>query len=60
MFQSLRPTDPPIFEVSRLLINETATQLVLWGELGIVVVELPRRWGKEASFSGGKEVVSCV
>ncbi|KAL7307671.1 hypothetical protein TKK_0000353 [Trichogramma kaykai] len=56
----LQPTDPPIFEVSQLLINETATQLVLWGELGIVVVELPKRWGKDASFQGGKSVVSCL
>lgn len=60
MFQSLQPTDPPIFEVTHLLINETVTQLVLWGDLGIVVVELPRRWGKEAKFQGGKEVVSCL
>ncbi|OXU27941.1 hypothetical protein TSAR_010338, partial [Trichomalopsis sarcophagae] len=57
---SLQLTDPPIFEVTNLLINETVTQLVLWGSLGIVVVELPKRWGKEGKFQGGKEVVSCL
>ncbi|KAJ8681137.1 hypothetical protein QAD02_016924 [Eretmocerus hayati] len=57
--QTLQPTDPPIFEVTHLLINETVTQLVLWGTLGIVVVELPKRWGKDSQFQGGKNVISC-
>lgn len=59
-FQSLQPTDPPIFEVTDLLMNETDTQLVLWGNLGVVVVELPKRWGKDAQFQGGKDVISCL
>ncbi|XP_058806614.1 nuclear pore complex protein Nup88 [Phymastichus coffea] len=59
-YQSLQPTDPPIFEVSQLLINETATQLVLWGSLGVVVLQLPKRWGKKAQFQGGKQTVSCL
>ncbi|XP_014206960.1 nuclear pore complex protein Nup88 [Copidosoma floridanum] len=59
-FQSLMPIDPPIFEVTDLTINETVTQLALWGHLGIVVVELPKRWGKDAKFQGGKDVISCL
>ncbi|XP_063975939.1 nuclear pore complex protein Nup88 [Diachasmimorpha longicaudata] len=59
-FQTLKPTDPPIFEITNLLINETATQLAIWGNLGIVVVELPRRWGKDNAFQDGKKEISCV
>ncbi|XP_015114382.1 nuclear pore complex protein Nup88 isoform X2 [Diachasma alloeum] len=60
LMMTLKPTDPPIFEITHLLINETATQLALWGNLGIVVVELPRRWGKDNAFQGGKKEISCV
>nr|XP_034171113.1 nuclear pore complex protein Nup88 [Osmia lignaria] len=59
-YQKLRPTDPPIFDVKNLLINETGTQLALWGNLGIVLMELPKRWGKDGTFQGGKEEILCV
>ncbi|KAG7196705.1 hypothetical protein KM043_016035 [Ampulex compressa] len=59
-YQTLQPTDPPIFDVTNVLINETATQLALWGKLGIVLMELPKRWGKEAFFQDGKEVIICA
>lgn len=59
-FQKLRPTDPPIFEIKHLLINETGTQLVLWGNLGLVIMELPKRWGKDCAFQGGKKEIRCM
>lgn len=59
-YQSLQPTDPPIFEVTNVLINETGTQLALWGNLGIALMELPKRWGKDAVYEGGKEVILCT
>ncbi|XP_054004714.1 nuclear pore complex protein Nup88 isoform X1 [Hylaeus anthracinus] len=59
-YQKLRLTDQPKFEIKNLLINETGTQLVLWGNLEIVLVELPKRWGKEGMFQGGKEEIFCV
>ncbi|XP_018403349.1 PREDICTED: nuclear pore complex protein Nup88 [Cyphomyrmex costatus] len=59
-YQTLRPTDPPIFEVTNVLINETATQLALWGKLGIALVELPKRWGKDAVYEGGKKEILCT
>lgn len=58
--QSLQPTDPPIFDVTNVLINETATQLALWGNLGIALVDLPKRWGKDTVYEGGKEVILCT
>ncbi|XP_072753706.1 nuclear pore complex protein Nup88 isoform X3 [Anoplolepis gracilipes] len=60
MLKSLQPTDPPIFDVTNVLINETATQLALWGNLGIALMELPKRWGKDAVYEGGKEVILCT
>ncbi|XP_076645956.1 nuclear pore complex protein Nup88 [Halictus rubicundus] len=59
-YQKLRPTDSPIFEVKNLVINETGTQLALWGNMGIVLMELPKRWGKEGMFQGGKKEILCV
>ncbi|XP_018374219.1 PREDICTED: nuclear pore complex protein Nup88 [Trachymyrmex cornetzi] len=59
-YQTLRPTDPPIFEVTNVLINETATQLALWGRLGIAIMELPKRWGKDAVYEGGKKEILCT
>ncbi|XP_012345502.1 nuclear pore complex protein Nup88-like [Apis florea] len=60
LYQKLRPTDPPIFEIKHLLINETGTQLVLWGNLGLVIMELPKRWGKDCAFKvERKKYVAC-
>jgi nuclear pore complex protein Nup88 len=58
--QSLQPTDPPIFEVTNVLLNETATQLALWGKLGISLIQLPKRWGKDSVYEDGKQVILCT
>lgn len=59
IFQTLLLTDPPSFEVERLVVNGTASQLAAAGPRGIAVVDLPRRWGKEANFQGGKHTITC-
>ncbi|XP_066587565.1 nuclear pore complex protein Nup88 [Prorops nasuta] len=59
-YQTLLPTDSPVFEVTTLLLNETITQLVLWGNLGILLMVLPKRWGKGGVFQGGKPEIMCV
>ncbi|KAH0546993.1 hypothetical protein KQX54_016609 [Cotesia glomerata] len=59
-YQVFQLTDPPIFEVSSISINEVSSQLALLGSLGIVVLELPRRWGKNNLFQGGKKSISCL
>lgn len=58
--QLLLLTDSPIFEVTNVLINETATQLALWGNLGISLMELPKRWGKDVVYEGGKQEILCT
>ncbi|KAI4497316.1 hypothetical protein M0802_007563 [Mischocyttarus mexicanus] len=57
---TLQPTDPPIFEVMNIIINETATQVAIWGNLGIAIMELPKRWGKDSAFQGGKDIILCT
>ncbi|KAI4481683.1 hypothetical protein M0804_009204 [Polistes exclamans] len=59
-YKTLQPTDPPIFEVMNISINETATQVAIWGILGIAIIELPKRWGKDSAFQGGKEIILCA
>ncbi|KAI4472251.1 hypothetical protein M0802_017011 [Mischocyttarus mexicanus] len=58
--ETLQPTDPPIFEVMNIIINETATQVAIWGNLGIAIMELPKRWGKDSAFQGGKDIILCT
>ncbi|XP_023725577.1 nuclear pore complex protein Nup88 isoform X3 [Cryptotermes secundus] len=57
--QTLLLTDPPSFEVERLVVNGTASQLAIVGPRGVGLLDLPRRWGKEANFQGGKHTITC-
>ncbi|XP_063232988.1 nucleoporin 88 isoform X3 [Bacillus rossius redtenbacheri] len=59
MHQTLLPTNPPSFEVERVKANRTSSHVLAFGSLGIVVFELPRRWGKFGMFQGGKSEVMC-
>ncbi|CAG5129499.1 unnamed protein product [Candidula unifasciata] len=47
------------YDVEGISINRCGSHLVVWGSHGVRVVELPRRWGKNAMFEGGKEAVTC-
>ncbi|XP_064620195.1 nucleoporin 88-like [Lineus longissimus] len=58
-FQRLFCTDPPLFDVESILLSPTGNLLALIGPRGVSVVELPRQWGKYASFEGGKEKINC-
>jgi len=55
----LLPTDPPSFEVDRLVVNGSVMQLAVVGPKGVAVLDLPRRWGKEGTFEGGKLTITC-
>jgi nuclear pore complex protein Nup88 len=59
ILQTLLLTDPPYFEVERLSVNGIASQLAIVGLRGVAVLDLPRRWGKEATFQGGKLTITC-
>lgn len=42
-----------------MLFSPSSKYLVLIGERGISVLEMPTRWGKFAEYDGGSESVSC-
>ncbi|XP_067648848.1 nucleoporin 88-like [Haliotis asinina] len=58
-YQILQCTDSPRFDVEGLIINQSASHIIVWGLSGIKVVELPRRYGRYGEFEGGKDIVSC-
>ncbi|KAK3082723.1 hypothetical protein FSP39_003496 [Pinctada imbricata] len=58
-FQNLLCTTPPRFEVENLTFNPSGCLLALWGQEGVVVMEMPQKWGKYGDYSGGKQTVSC-
>nr|XP_002131376.1 nuclear pore complex protein Nup88 [Ciona intestinalis] len=49
----------PLFEVNKISFNHTNTHVALVGSRGATVLTLPRRWGKEALYEGGKPSITC-
>ncbi|BFZ18644.1 hypothetical protein BsWGS_21683 [Bradybaena similaris] len=58
-YQKLLISDGFTMVVEGISMNRCGSHFVVWGSHGVRVVELPRRWGKNAMFEGGKEAVSC-
>ena len=42
-----------------MLFSPSSKYLLLIGDRGISVLEMPMRWGKFAEFDGGSESVMC-
>jgi len=59
LFQKLSLTTSPLFTVSSIKCNTTNTHCLLFGSNGLAVVELPRRWGDDNLFEGGKKNIQC-
>lgn len=59
LVQTFCCTDAPLFDVHSMLFSPSSKNLVLIGERGISVVEMPMRWGKFAEYDGGSEEVLC-
>ncbi|NXH11968.1 NUP88 protein, partial [Bucco capensis] len=58
-YQTLLCIDPPLFEVYQTLLSPTQHHVALIGTKGLTVLELPKRWGKNSEFEGGKSTVNC-
>ncbi|KAM6969732.1 nucleoporin 88 [Aplochiton taeniatus] len=58
-YQTLRCINPPRFEVCQVLLSPTQYHVVLIGQRGATVLELPQRWGKRSEFEGGKIEINC-
>uniref|UniRef100_H2YPL5 Nucleoporin Nup88 n=1 Tax=Ciona savignyi TaxID=51511 RepID=H2YPL5_CIOSA len=57
--QTLCCQNAPLFEVNKITFNCTSSHLALVGTRGVTVLALPRRWGKEAEYEGGKPKIIC-
>uniref|UniRef100_A0A6I8NFR0 Nucleoporin 88 n=1 Tax=Ornithorhynchus anatinus TaxID=9258 RepID=A0A6I8NFR0_ORNAN len=58
-YQRLLCINPPVFEVYQVLLSPTQHHVALIGTKGLMVLELPKRWGKNSEFEGGKSTVNC-
>ncbi|XP_075025052.1 nuclear pore complex protein Nup88 isoform X3 [Calonectris borealis] len=58
-YQTLICINPPLFEVYQMLLSPTQHHVALIGTKGLMVLELPKRWGKNSEFEGGKSTVNC-
>ncbi|XP_069741114.1 nucleoporin 88 isoform X2 [Narcine bancroftii] len=57
--QTLLCINPPLFEVNEVLLSPTQRHVLLIGTKGMMVLELPQRWGKRSEFEGGKSEINC-
>uniref|UniRef100_A0A8D2MXV3 Nucleoporin 88 n=1 Tax=Zonotrichia albicollis TaxID=44394 RepID=A0A8D2MXV3_ZONAL len=51
--------NPPLFDVHQTLLSPAQHHVALIGTKGLMVLELPKRWGKNSEFEGGKSTVNC-
>ncbi|XP_033123496.1 nucleoporin 88-like [Anneissia japonica] len=58
-YQILLCTNAPIFEIESVTLNETSDYVMLHGQKGLAVLALPRRYGKNSEFEGGKRKINC-
>ncbi|XP_078081339.1 nucleoporin 88 isoform X1 [Mustelus asterias] len=58
-YQMFQCINVPIFDVNEVLLSPTQHHILLIGTKGIMVMELPQRWGKRSEFEGGKEKINC-
>ncbi|OWF40258.1 Nuclear pore complex protein Nup88 [Mizuhopecten yessoensis] len=57
--QILLCSNAPRFDVEFLTFNPSGSLVALWGQSGITVLELPKRWGRYAELEGGKPSITC-
>ncbi|XP_053310937.1 nuclear pore complex protein Nup88 [Spea bombifrons] len=57
--QKLLCINPPLFDVVEVLLSPTQHHIALIGTKGLMVLEVPKRWGKNSEFEGGESTVNC-
>jgi len=57
--QTLYVTRPPLWPVVKISVNRSGTGVLLVGRRGVGVVDLPQRWGRNHTFDGGRENITC-
>ncbi|XP_073521354.1 nuclear pore complex protein Nup88 [Phyllobates terribilis] len=57
--QQLLCINAPLFNVTEVLLNPTQQHIALIGSKGLMVLDVPKRWGKNSEFEGGQKTVNC-
>ncbi|XP_056412351.1 nuclear pore complex protein Nup88 isoform X2 [Hyla sarda] len=57
--QKLLCINAPLFDVTEVLLNPTQEHIALIGNKGLMVLDVPKRWGKNSEFEGGEKTVNC-
>ncbi|KAM3934700.1 nuclear pore complex protein Nup88 [Leptodactylus fuscus] len=57
--QKLLCINTPLFDVTEVLLNPTQQHIALIGSKGLMVLDVPKRWGKNSEFEGSEEIVNC-
>ncbi|XP_065664381.1 nucleoporin 88 isoform X3 [Hydra vulgaris] len=58
-YQVLRTSHSPLFDVSSIKCSVTGYHALVYGQHGIGLIELPRKWGEAGNYEGGKAVIHC-
>jgi len=58
-FQTLIPSLSPVFKINRLKISHNGQYAAIFGQNGLAVIEMPRKWGSDGEYEGGKSTVHC-
>uniref|UniRef100_A0A8C7DXK9 Nucleoporin 88 n=1 Tax=Naja naja TaxID=35670 RepID=A0A8C7DXK9_NAJNA len=59
LYQILLCINSPFFEVYQTVLSPMQQHVALIGTKGLMVLELPKRWGKNSEFEGGKSTINC-
>jgi len=58
-FQTLITSISPVFDITALKSSPSFQYALVYGSNGIGVIELPRKYGDEGQFEGGKSTIHC-
>ncbi|XP_039489905.1 nuclear pore complex protein Nup88 [Drosophila santomea] len=58
-FQTLIPSSVVTLEVDRVLASNEGSLVALSGPRGVIIMELPRRWGPDGYYKDGKPMITC-
>jgi len=59
-YQTLITSISPVFEITSLKCSPMFQSALVFGPNGIGVIELPRKYGDEGRFEGGKATIHCL
>ena len=58
-YQTLITSISPVFDITTLRSSPTSQYALVFGPNGIGIIEMPRKYGDEGLFEGGKPTIHC-